>query len=132
MAAILTSLQPGDVLFIDEVHRLNRVVEEVLYSAMEDGVAAGGDSIGEKGKPAEKVGEEALARYLDWYRSGASLDQFMGDMVIPYLFMARGESSYTVPKLTLHMDSALYVARLITGREYRVRELDGLVEVTIK
>ena len=36
MAAILTSLQPGDVLFIDEVHRLNRVVEEVLYSAMED------------------------------------------------------------------------------------------------
>ena len=36
MAAILTSLQPGDVLFIDEVHRLTRVVEEVLYSAMED------------------------------------------------------------------------------------------------
>ncbi len=36
MAAILTSLQLGDVLFIDEVHRLNRVVEEVLYSAMED------------------------------------------------------------------------------------------------
>ena len=36
MAAILTGLQPGTVLFIDEVHRLNRVVEEVLYSAMED------------------------------------------------------------------------------------------------
>ena len=36
MAAILTSLQPSDVLFIDEIHRLNRVVEEVLYSAMED------------------------------------------------------------------------------------------------
>ena len=36
MAAILTSLQPSEVLFIDEVHRLNRVVEEVLYSAMED------------------------------------------------------------------------------------------------
>ena len=36
MAAILTSLQPNEVLFVDEVHRLNRVVEEVLYSAMED------------------------------------------------------------------------------------------------
>ncbi len=36
MAAILTSLQPGEVLFIDEVHRLNRVVEEIMYSAMED------------------------------------------------------------------------------------------------
>lgn len=36
MAAILTGLQDDDVLFIDEIHRLNRVVEEVLYSAMED------------------------------------------------------------------------------------------------
>ncbi len=36
LAAILTNLQPGDVLFIDEIHRLNRVVEEVLYPAMED------------------------------------------------------------------------------------------------
>jgi len=36
LAAILASLNPGDVLFIDEIHRLPRVVEEVLYSAMED------------------------------------------------------------------------------------------------
>ncbi len=36
LAAILTNLNDGDVLFIDEIHRLNRTVEEVLYSAMED------------------------------------------------------------------------------------------------
>jgi len=36
LAAILTSLKPKDVLFIDEVHRLNHVVEEILYPAMED------------------------------------------------------------------------------------------------
>lgn len=36
MAAILNSLQEGDVLFIDEIHRLNRQVEELLYPAMED------------------------------------------------------------------------------------------------
>lgn len=36
LASILTALQPGDVLFIDEIHRLSRVVEERLYSAMED------------------------------------------------------------------------------------------------
>lgn len=38
LAAILTNLSPGDVLFIDEVHRLNRTIEEVLYPAMEAGV----------------------------------------------------------------------------------------------
>ena len=36
LAAILTNLQPHDVLFIDEIHRLNPVVEEILYPAMED------------------------------------------------------------------------------------------------
>ena len=36
MAAILNHLQEGDVLFVDEIHRLNRQVEEVLYPAMED------------------------------------------------------------------------------------------------
>ncbi len=36
LAAILTSLQQGDILFIDEIHRLNHVVEEILYPAMED------------------------------------------------------------------------------------------------
>ncbi len=36
LASLLTNLQDGDILFIDEIHRLNRSVEEVLYSAMED------------------------------------------------------------------------------------------------
>lgn len=36
LAAILATLSPGDILFIDEIHRLPRIVEEVLYSAMED------------------------------------------------------------------------------------------------
>ncbi len=36
LASILTNLQPGEILFIDEVHRLNKLIEEVLYSAMEE------------------------------------------------------------------------------------------------
>ena len=52
LAALLTSLEPGDVLFIDEIHRLSRTVEEILYPAMEDftidimsGKGAGAQSI---------------------------------------------------------------------------------------
>ncbi|MBC7623833.1 MAG: AAA family ATPase, partial [Aeromicrobium sp.] len=36
LAAMLTNLEPNDVLFIDEIHRLNPVVEEILYPALED------------------------------------------------------------------------------------------------
>ncbi|MEK7628496.1 MAG: Holliday junction branch migration DNA helicase RuvB [Patescibacteria group bacterium] len=38
LAAILTNLSPGDIFFIDEIHRLNKTIEEVLYPAMESGV----------------------------------------------------------------------------------------------
>lgn len=38
LASILTNLSPGDILFIDEIHRLNKLVEEILYPAMESGV----------------------------------------------------------------------------------------------
>lgn len=38
LAALLTNLNPGDILFIDEIHRLSRTIEEVLYPAMESGV----------------------------------------------------------------------------------------------
>ena len=38
LASILTNLAPGDIIFIDEIHRLNKMIEEVLYPAMESGV----------------------------------------------------------------------------------------------
>lgn len=38
LASLLTNLQEGDILFIDEIHRLNKTIEEILYPAMEDGV----------------------------------------------------------------------------------------------
>ena len=68
MAAILTSLRARDVLFIDEMHRLNRVVEEVLYTAMEDfflswvmGKGLGARTINLKVQPFTLIG--ATTRY---------------------------------------------------------------------
>ena len=52
LAAILTNLEEGDVLFIDEIHRLNRMVEEVLYPALEDFVL---DIIVGKGPAARSI-----------------------------------------------------------------------------
>ena len=52
MAAILSNLQEGDILFVDEIHRLNRQVEEVLYPAMEDYVI---DIMIGKGAPVRSI-----------------------------------------------------------------------------
>ena len=60
MAAILNNLQEGDLLFVDEIHRLNRQVEEVLYPAMEDFAI---DIMIGKGSTARSVRLEPAAFY---------------------------------------------------------------------
>ena len=62
LAAILTNLRAQDILFIDEVHRLSRVVEEVLYPAMEDFAL---DIIIGKGPGAKSLRLETAAIYPD-------------------------------------------------------------------
>ena len=61
IAAILNNLQEGDVLFIDEIHRLNRQVEEVLYPAMEDYAI---DILVGKGQAARSIGATTRAGML--------------------------------------------------------------------
>ncbi len=64
LASILTSLQPGDLLFIDEIHRLNRAVEEVLYPAMEDFAL---DLVIGKGPAARTVHSRMRSESVFWF-----------------------------------------------------------------
>ena len=71
LAAILTNLERGDVLFIDEIHRLNRLIEEVLYPAMEDfqidlvvGQGPGANSVKLQLKPFTLIGATTRAGLL--------------------------------------------------------------------
>ena len=63
LVAILNDLEPGDVLFIDEIHRLPMSVEEVLYSAMEDFYI---DIMIGAGEGSRSVHLELPPFYLDW------------------------------------------------------------------
>jgi RNA 3'-terminal phosphate cyclase (ATP)/RNA 3'-terminal phosphate cyclase (GTP) len=62
----------------------------------------GASSLGERGKPAERVGNEAARLLSDQIRSGACLDRWMADQILPYLALAEGESEVTVAEVTNH------------------------------
>ncbi len=97
------------------------------------GLYCGGDSIGERGKPAEKVGEEAAKRFLKWLESGAVLDRYIGDMIIPFMALAEGGGAYTVSEFTKHMESALYVVEKLLGVEYTVEEVgESIYKIEIR
>ena len=82
----------------------------VLYAVCENSII-GSDSLGARGKPAEKVGEEAARKLVDELQSNKAFDKHMGDMLIPYMILANGVSRIGVSKLTLHTLTAIMVSK---------------------
>ncbi|MEM1933349.1 MAG: RNA 3'-terminal phosphate cyclase [Desulfurococcaceae archaeon] len=83
----------------------------VLYADVEAGSRIGSDSLGEKGKRAEDVGREAGEKLVVELETNMGFDKHMADMLIPYLFIAKGKSVIGVSNLTLHASTAISVAK---------------------
>ena len=80
----------------------------------------GADALGERGKPAERVGAEAAGSLIDQLRTGAAVDLHTADTLVLWCSLADGESTFTTSRLTMHTATAIELARLITGAEFRV------------
>ncbi len=104
----------------------------ILFAVGKDGPFIGADSIGERGKSAEKVGRHVAQLFLKEFFSGAPLDMHVGDILVTPLFLAEGESKFRVSTVSTHMMTDLHVASLLTGRGYRFEEhKDGTTTITI-
>lgn len=103
-----------------------------LCAITSTGSILGADAIGEKGKPAEKVGEEAASKLLEDIKTGMALDRHMSDIIIPYIAVAEGRSRITVSQLTLHTMTNIKVTETIARTQFKVQgELNkpGRIEV---
>ncbi|MEM4769388.1 MAG: RNA 3'-terminal phosphate cyclase [Desulfurococcaceae archaeon] len=84
----------------------------LVYVETFNHVRLGGDAVGEKGKPAEVVGEEAARVLVEDYETGMAFDRHMGDMLIPYMFLAKGVSRAGVARITMHLLTAIEIAKM--------------------
>lgn len=96
----------------------------VLWSEGEGRV--GGSALGERGKRAEKVGEEAAQELLFHLDRGAPLDRYLSDQIIPYLALA-GDSQVKVAQITPHTLTNIHIAQLLTGARFHIN--DGVIQV---
>ena len=80
----------------------------------------GGNALGEKGKRAEKVGEEAALNILKELKSDAIFDHHLADQVMPFCAVARGNSTYTTTEVTLHQQSNAYVINEFLGEVVKI------------
>jgi RNA 3'-terminal phosphate cyclase (ATP) len=87
----------------------------VLSAVTSNGAVLGGDSLGERGRPAEVVGEDAAGKLVEEMSSGAFLDRHMGDVIVPYAALAEGVSDVSISQVTLHTMTNVKVAEFMAG-----------------
>jgi RNA 3'-phosphate cyclase len=92
----------------------------------------GANALGARGKRAEEVGAEAAAALLGQIESGAALDKWMGDQILPFVAVAGGESAISVPYITDHLRTNLWVINQFLPLETHIREEGTRATVTLK
>lgn len=92
---------------------------------------AGGSALGKQGLRAEKVGSTAAASILRELKTGAGVDIYLADQLIPYLALARG-GSFTTRSLTPHARTNIWVTEQFLNVKFKIEELNtGLFLVSI-
>lgn len=78
---------------------------------------AGASALGRRGVPAERVADEAATAMLSWLASGAAVDEHLADQLVPFCALASGESRFTCPAVSPHLETiAAVVERMVPVR----------------
>jgi len=102
----------------------------VLWAETDSGVLLGGDAIGEIGKQSEVVGREAAENLTDEIVSEATVDIHLADMLVPYVALAEGSSTYLVRSMTDHLETNVWLAREVLGVEIDVSKSGKCYQIT--
>lgn len=103
-----TSLQPGAVL--------------ALFADLGEEVRLGADQAGALMRTAEFIGKHVAKQLLDDIKTGATLDRFAADQIIPFAALAEGESRFSVAAVTDHLLTNLWLAEKFFGARGSVKD----------
>jgi len=101
----------------------------VLVARTENGCVLGSDGLGERGKKAEVVAEEAGEKMKLLLHSRSSVDDFMSDQILPYLAYCRKNSSFTAPELTMHAETNMEIIKQFLDVEFEIENLGRNIKI---
>ncbi len=93
----------------------------ILVAELGSGALMAADSLGARGVPAERVGEEAAQTLLKQLKTKAPVDRHLGDQLVIWACLANGVSEYRVSELTTHTTTSIELCKLMAGCETRVK-----------
>jgi RNA 3'-phosphate cyclase len=100
----------------------------VVWARTTDSVA-GASSLGAPQKPAEQVADEAVEMLMRTYHTRASVDPWLGDQILPYMALSRGPTVISVPYLTRHMQTNMWVIQRFLNVRFGCEEQDQRIRI---
>jgi RNA 3'-terminal phosphate cyclase (ATP) len=113
----------------DKSNPLQKGSSLVLWAKTDTGVLLGGDAIGEIRKPSEVVGREAAETLFKEIEARATVDVHLADMLVLYIGLADGYSTYLTRNMTEHLETNLCLTEKILGVKFRVRKIKELYQI---
>ena len=101
----------------------------VLWAKTSTGVLLGGDAIGELRKPSEVVGREAAENLCKELKAKPTVDVHLADMLVPYVALADGNSTYLTRTVTDHLDTNVWLTQKILDEKFQVSRVGNLYRI---
>jgi RNA 3'-phosphate cyclase len=113
----------------DESNPVQKGTSLVLWAETDTGVMIGADSIGELRKSAEDVGKQAANTLLTDITAKPTVDEFLADMLIPYMALAKGKSHFFTRAISEHIESNIWLMEKMLNVKFTISQVNSLYKV---
>jgi RNA 3'-terminal phosphate cyclase (ATP) len=121
--------EPEIQIINDNSNPLQKGSSLTLWARTDTGAILGADAIGEIRKSSEKVGEEAAEKLIEEIKVKPTVDIHLADMLIPYVSMATGKSTFLTRQLTQHLQTNIWLTEKLLGAKFLTRKSGPLYDI---
>ena len=98
------------------------------FADLSGGSRLGSDRAGAPRRRSEAIGRYVARQLLEDMKTGATLDRYASDQIIPFAALASGETRFRIPRITEHIESSAWLCREILGAEVKAEGHELLVK----
>jgi RNA 3'-phosphate cyclase len=113
----------------DQSNAIQKGSSIVLWAETDTGAKLGADGIGELHKTAEDVGTQAAKILSDELNAKPTVDEYLADMLIPYMALAGGKSSFLVRAISEHIESNIWLMKKMLNAKFTIHKVNDLYKV---
>ncbi len=113
----------------DQSNPIQKGSSIVLWAETDTGVLIGADSIGQLRKMAEDVGKEAAQTLVTELNAKPTVDEFLADMLIPYMALAEGKSAFLTRTISEHIESNIWLMEKMLNVKFAVTKVNSLYRI---